>query len=273
MLATPNRPVLLAVVVGCFLWAQASLAASGLWPVDRAVAEQLHVDVNDLTNRLGIDRASEAEWWAKFLRTCEEFREEAGKCRLMAGTLAEQKESADSDNPLLQNTYALRLTQAVNDGKPTHESLIYFLKAAEAGEPHAQVTLGWYCMHGIGLPRNLAAAYRWNHLGAVQGHPEGANNLGFQYQYGLGVKQNLEKARDWYRYAAIRGSLIGLASLLQMGKDNDSEAVDKPSESDQLSGTHEPCHRHLHTVAAGRSPEAHQARRPDWPVPVGRVSL
>jgi hypothetical protein len=251
MLTTPKRRIVPAVVLGFCLWAQASPARAAFWHFDREVAAQLHVDVVELNNKLGIDLASEAEWWAKFLRTCENLGQTLGECSLQARTLGEQQAWADdTNNALLQNAYALRLESSRIDGAPTQESLGYLLKAAEAGEPHAQVTLGWYCLHGIGLPRNMAAAYRWNRLGALQGHPEGANNLGFQYEYGLGVKKNLEKARDWYRYAAIRGSLIGLATLLQMEKGNDAGEGDDIKDSEQLTGIRRSPHSAFHRLPA-----------------------
>ena len=254
MLTTPKRPALLAVVIGFCLWAQPSVASAAFWRIDRGVATQLHVDVVELSNKLGIDPASEAEWWARFLRTCENLGQALDECRLQAHTLSEQQEWADdADNALLQNAYALRLESSRIDGQPTQESLAYFLKAAEAGEPHAQVTLGWYCLHGIGMPRNLVAAYRWNRLGALQGHPEGANNLGFQYEHGLGVKKNLEMARNWYRYAAIRGSLIGLGTLLQMEDGNDAGEGEDLKDGEQLTDTRRSRHPAWHKVAIRRA--------------------
>lgn len=207
----------------CLLLSPA-LAAGELWPHDGDLADQLGVDMDELEAQLGIDRAREAAWEARFLQACETYEESLADCTLRAPTIGEQQAWADSGNALLENNYAMRLMDAAH-GQPTEEALRYLARACAADEPHAEVTLGWLLLNGIGVPRDARLAAIWNRKGARQGHPEGANNLGFQYQFGLGVPRNLRRARDWYRYAAVRGSDEALARLqaLEANEELDEE--------------------------------------------------
>jgi|GEM_PF-2335562 len=202
----------------------APLAAGELWPRDHELAEQLDVDLNELEEKLGIDRAREASWQARTMRACQDYAESLAGCTLRAPTMGEQQAWADSGNAVLENEYAIRLMDAAH-GKPTEDALRYLARACASDQPHAEVTLGWLLLHGIGVPRDARMAAVWNRKGARQGHPEGANNLGFQYENGLGVPRNLQRARDWYRYAAIRGSDEALARLqmLEAGEELDDE--------------------------------------------------
>ena len=211
------------------LFVSPTLAADQLWPRDRELATQLDVDLDELEEALGIDRAREALWQARVMQACQTYAETLADCSLQAATMGEQQSWADSGSAVMENEYANRLMNAAN-GKPDEEALAYLARACAADEPHAEVTLGWLLLHGIGVPRDARMAAIWNRKGALQGHPEGANNLGFQYEYGLGVPRNLRRARDWYRYAAIRGSDEALTRLQALEA---SEALDDENEQNE----------------------------------------
>ena len=207
----------------------APLNADQLWPRDRELAEQLEVDLDELEEELGIDRARETLWQARVLQACQTYAETMADCTLQAATMGEQQSWADSGSAVMEYEYANRLMNAAN-GKPGEEALAYLARACASDQPHAEVTLGWLLLHGIGVPRDARLAAIWNRKGALQGHPEGANNLGFQYEYGLGVPRNLRRARDWYRYAALRGSDEALVRLRALEA---SEALDHENEQNE----------------------------------------
>lgn len=217
------------LLVLCLLWSF-PLGADQLWPRDLDLAAELRIDVDELEDRLGIDRAREALWQARVMQACQIYADSVADCSLQAPTMGEQQEWADGGNAVLENAYANRLMNAAN-GKPTAVALTYLARACASDLPHAEVTLGWLLLHGIGVPRDARMAAIWNRKGAQQGHPEGANNLGFQYEHGLGVARNLRRARDWYRYAALRGSDEALARLEALEASDELDDVNEQDEN------------------------------------------
>lgn len=161
--------------------------------------------VAELESSLQIDRGAIAEWTIRIekyvaARTFTWSTPDVGE-RLAAGAAA--------GDPLLQNDYANWLDAQGRE----NESWGWFLHAAQKGLPHAQVTVGWKLLHGLGVVRNPEAALMWNVKGGQRGHPEGANNAGFQYLHGIGVAKNVETGRSWLLYGACRGSTIARATL------------------------------------------------------------
>ena len=139
---------------------------------------------------------------------------------MLQSTSIKVKIEADEGNPFSQNDYACALLKSGND--KDYDNLKYYFDSAAQSFPYAQVTLGWFHMHGLnGVERNVQEAFNWNMRGAKQGHPEGANNIGFQYENGLGTEINLNLAKHWYTYASIRGSSIAHGHLLHLLKNEE----------------------------------------------------
>lgn len=185
-------------------------------PVNEELAKTWNVDTTALVQSLGIDPKAEGLWAERRKVACPEMGLVPSKCSSEGKSLDDMKQLADTGNPIYQNNYAMKLGRLVNDASAQKQAFDYFLAAAKQGLPHAQVTVGWHLLHGLGVTRDPIAAFEWNQRGALQGHPEGANNLGFQYEYGIGVKQNYESAINWYTYAALRGSAIAYGSILHL---------------------------------------------------------
>lgn len=183
-------------------------------PINDNLAKIWGVTPSSLAESLGIEPKAEELLAERVRVACSEVGLAPSKCSHEGKTLSDMKQLADTGNPIYQNNYAHRLENIVNDVPAQKVAFRYFLSAAKQGLPHAQVTIGWKLLHGIGTSRDPVAAFEWNKRGALQGHPEGANNLGFQYAYGIGVKQNYESAINWFTYAALRGSTIAYGYLL-----------------------------------------------------------
>ena len=74
---------------------------------------------------------------------------------------------------------------------------------AEAGDPNAQLSLGWMYRFGDGVPVDYAEAVKWFRKAADQGHAMAQNNLGAMYRFGYGVQKDYAEAYAWYNLAAV----------------------------------------------------------------------
>ena len=190
-----------------------------LWPFNDLLVDELNINVPNLEQLLGINRESEVKWIGMVSKACH--NDWNSQCDTKNIPLPRLKELAETNDSILQNNYAHALSRKVLSSEEEKEAWDYFKKAADAGLPHAQVTVGWKLLHGLGLNRNPEEAYKWNMRGGLQGHPEGASNLGFQLKNGIGVTKNIDQAIKWYQYASIRGSLIALGELRQLMRDKE----------------------------------------------------
>jgi len=184
------------------------------WPFKKTLIAKLNINVIELEELLGIDASAEKKWFDLY----EKFETDDNQDNL--DLIEKLKIDADDGNPFSQNDYACALLSSGDD--KNFDNLKYYFDSAAQSFPYAQVTLGWFHMHGLnGVERNVEEAFNWNIRGAKQGHPEGANNIAFQYENGLGVEIDLNLAKHWYTYASIRGSSIAHGYLLHLIK-NDS---------------------------------------------------
>ena len=96
----------------------------------------------------------------------------------------------DANEALIQKDYA----KAVQLYRPL----------AAAGNPEAQVNLGYMFDEGLGVSRDYGEAVRWYRFAADQGEPQGLNNLANMYRDGVGVQQDYVQAHLWFNLAAGR---------------------------------------------------------------------
>ncbi len=98
-----------------------------------------------------------------------------------------------------------------NEGAAAFESYDYetalteWLPLAEAGDPNAQVGVGYLYLNGYGVEVDYSEALKWLRLGSEQGHQDGQVLLGTMYDNGWGVAKNPAEAVRWYRAAAEQG--------------------------------------------------------------------
>jgi TPR repeat protein len=93
-------------------------------------------------------------------------------------------------------------------------SSYWLQKAANAGDPEAQMEMGYFCEVGIGTAKNMEAAARWYARAAHGGHAEAKASLGVLYFWGTGVPEDREMAARLFREAAEKG--VGIAAY-QLG--------------------------------------------------------
>src|ERR1700760_994373 len=78
--------------------------------------------------------------------------------------------------------------------KDLTQSAYWYRKAADQGNPAAQVYLGYMYTVGIGLPQDKAEAVRWYRRAASSGNAEAEINLAALFIRGDGVKQDIQEA-------------------------------------------------------------------------------
>jgi len=81
----------------------------------------------------------------------------------------------------------------------------HYLTAAELGDVHAQITLGFALMSGRCQTVDEKAAFEWFLEGASAGYPKAAYYTGLCYDRGTGVQKNEAFAKAYLEYAARHG--------------------------------------------------------------------
>ena len=113
--------------------------------------------------------------------------------------------------------------------KDLTQSAYWYRKAADQGNPAAQVYLGYMYTVGMGVPQDKAEAVRWYRRAAAAGNAEAEVNLAALYIRGDGVKQDIQEALRLLKSAADKrdgraDAYLGLASYMGLGV-----AVDHPA--------------------------------------------
>ena len=91
-------------------------------------------------------------------------------------------------------------------------------RLAEAGDAHAQATLGGLYLVGTGVPLDTGRAAAWYRLAAAQGHATAQLNLGDLYARGLGVPRDLVEAYVWLGRAARQGRVWAQARQAEIAQ-------------------------------------------------------
>lgn len=88
------------------------------------------------------------------------------------------------------------------------QSAYWFEKAANAGDPEAQMQMGYFYQAGIGVTKDLARAANWYQLAASSGLANAKVNLAIVYLWGTGVNKNEQLAFQLMLEAAGKGSAL-----------------------------------------------------------------
>ncbi len=97
------------------------------------------------------------------------------------------------------------------------EALRWRRKAADDGDPVAQVNLGFIYLVGKPVVQDYGEAAHWFGRAANQGQPLAEASLAELYEKGQGVTQDREMAIYWYRKAAARGFSNATIQLQRLG--------------------------------------------------------
>ncbi|MDR2141278.1 MAG: SEL1-like repeat protein [Deltaproteobacteria bacterium] len=102
-----------------------------------------------------------------------------------------------------------------------------FLKAAERGDPLAQMTVGVMLNRGQGAPKDPAAAVKWWRRAAESGLGVARMALGEAYERGEGVPPDQAQALSWYRLAAEKDNVQAALALARAYESGQGVAVDE----------------------------------------------
>lgn len=80
-----------------------------------------------------------------------------------------------------------------------------FLPLAQQGHPDAQTLVGLMYEKGLGVPKDVVEAAKWNRRGAEQGNPGAQLGLGMMYVEGVGVPRDYQQAYFWLMLANAQG--------------------------------------------------------------------
>ena len=108
------------------------------------------------------------------------------------------------------------------------EAVRWYRRAAEAGEPFAQASLGLCCLRGWGCEKDRYEAVRWYGQAAENGNLMAMSDLAYCLMHGLGTEKDEKSGFGWALKAAERGhapaqTLVGECYLDGRGVDRDVE--------------------------------------------------
>jgi TPR repeat protein len=115
--------------------------------------------------------------------------------------------------------------------KDLTQSAYWYRKAADQGNPAAQVYLGYMYTVGMGVPQDRTEAIRWYRRAASAGNAEAEVNLAALYIRGDGIKQDIQEALRLLKSAADKrdgraDAYLGLASYMGLGGAVDHTAAE-----------------------------------------------
>lgn len=89
------------------------------------------------------------------------------------------------------------------------QAAYWYEKAANSGDPGAQLQIGFFYEAGVGVERDPARAALWFQRAIASGSVAAKVNLGVAYMWGSGVRKDPELATKLFREAAEKGSGAG----------------------------------------------------------------
>ncbi|HEB94499.1 MAG TPA: sel1 repeat family protein [Gammaproteobacteria bacterium] len=113
---------------------------------------------------------------------------------------------AGQGNPAALNLLGMMYELGRGVPQDPARSVVYYRKAAEKGDIHAQFNLAVSYNTGVGIPMNFQQAVKWYRRAADQGADFAQYNLATMYEEGSGVAQDFQQAAQWYRLAAEHGN-------------------------------------------------------------------
>ncbi|RKP02119.1 hypothetical protein CXG81DRAFT_11173 [Caulochytrium protostelioides] len=100
-------------------------------------------------------------------------------------------------------------------------SIAWYAKAAEQGDPDAELALsGWYLTGADGiLVQSDQEAYLWARKAADKGLAKAEYAVAYYTEHGVGVRANWDEARRWYLRASSQGHARAMARLKEAAQD------------------------------------------------------
>lgn len=132
------------------------------------------------------------------------------------GDFGKLKKAAEAGNPMAQLRVGEMLRMGDGIAKDEGEAARWYREAAERGDPLAQNQLGTMYALGQGISQDLRKAAFWFRQASLQGYATAMSNLGVLYQRGHGVPQSQSEAARWFEIAAGEGNQEAMKELGRM---------------------------------------------------------
>ena len=112
------------------------------------------------------------------------------------------------------------------------QSAYWYRKAADRGDPGAQVELGYFYLHGIGVDQDSSQALRWFARAAASGNHLAKLNLAVLYLKGAGVEQDTALGTKMLQelvklHDARAEGYLGIMYMLGVGVEQNVQAAEK----------------------------------------------
>ncbi len=92
------------------------------------------------------------------------------------------------------------------DPRDLESAIKWFSRAANNGDPWAQLRLGEFYLNGEGVVQDNGEAVKWTMLSASQGFSQAQVKLGFMYYEGHAVPKDYVLAYKWFNIVAANTS-------------------------------------------------------------------
>jgi TPR repeat protein len=107
------------------------------------------------------------------------------------------------------------------------ESIRWYRKACEHGDPEAQVKLASMLIEGHGVAKDYVEGRKWCEAAAKQNSPGGQACMGYLYRAGLGVDRNPSEAIKYLTQAAQANHAIAARMLGEMYDSGEAGKADR----------------------------------------------
>jgi TPR repeat protein len=142
-------------------------------------------------------------------------------------------QSAQPDRTPTGSSAIVKQADQLYDTRDYGAALALYRKAADGGDPHALMRVGFCYDQGNGVKQDDAEAARWYRKAIDAGDLEAMAFLGGLYLAGAGVPRDVGQGLTWIRKSADAGSAVGMNRLGQMYQSG--EGVQKnPTEAIRL---------------------------------------
>ncbi len=153
------------------------------------------------------------------VETAESLYHGRGTPTNRAEALVWYRRAAEAGVPGAQDTLGVCLLRGWECERNAEEAVMWFQRAAEQDHPSAMNNLAFCCLNGLGTVRDAERAFFWAKAAADQGHAPSQTLVGECCRDGLGTERSLEQARFWFRRAARKGN--ARARMLLEAMDDD----------------------------------------------------
>lgn len=133
-----------------------------------------------------------------------------GNSQLIFATCLKAAQQGDPTAQVSVGNMYFKGEHTVQDYK---EALKWYQQAGEQGNAHALYNIGVFHDKGYAVDKDFTEAAKWYQKAADLGFPDALYNLAVMYEYGQAVAQDYAKAREYYLMAAEMGEPSAQFSL------------------------------------------------------------